>query len=89
MWLNMDADTEWKPRWGLPAAVTDAVETAEKIMAAAKEEEADHLVKEMICLRTALMRVLNSFPDAAKAVTAMFMEITRLGALPPWMREGG
>ena len=87
MWLNMDADREWKPRWGLPAAVTDAVETAEKVADAAKEE-ADHIVKEMICLRTAMMRILNSFPDAAKAVTAMFMEITRLGALPPWMREG-
>ena len=52
------------------------------------KEEADHVVKEMICLRTALMRVLNRFPDAAKAVTDVFLEITRLGGLPEWARGG-
>ena len=87
MWLNMDANTIWKPRWLVRAVVADAVETAEKVMEGAKEE-ADHVVKEMICLRTALMRVLNRFPDAAKAVTDMFLEITRLGGLPEWARGG-
>ena len=88
MWLNMDADNEWKPRWGLPAAVTDAVETAEKVADAAKEE-ADHVVKEMICLRTAMMRVLNRFPEAAIAVMEMFREIRHKKANPEWAHEGG
>lgn len=74
--MNMDYDLVWKPRWQLRPAVEDAVETAAKAADATKTS-AKMTEREMIDLRTAMMRVLNRFPDALKPAREMFIEITQ------------
>ena len=88
MWLNMDANTIWKPRWLVRAVVADAVVTAETDTEAASSNAAE-AAREMIDLRTAMMRVLNRFPEAAIAVMEMFREIRHQKANPEWAHEGG